>query len=288
IQARRFAECANPELLVYLEQRQVALEFLREIDLFIEGHPEISDCQEGRKLLQKINTEPPFAAYLSFLKGYLRPASRYIDGIIRTDHFRISPSFPYCPLSKKADLEIDDFFKGHDFRDDVVQKIDQEVQMGIHNLNQGYFVPLALRKLVSYALWGNPIDAFKWYEYCYQQDYLPHHYLPEHCVLTGVAKDTSRVEPRMVLNRDRKKYLGVRRRMAHAQEQGLGKNTAGSHNSHTRTQITQIDVVAVLLQEFRFALIRKGHRRVDIDKLCAKAKQCLDEERKAKTGKSSS
>lgn len=32
------------------------------------------------------------------------------------------------------------------------------------------------------------------------------------------------------------------------------------------------------------ALIRKGHRRIDIDKLCAKAKGLLDTERQNPTG----
>lgn len=45
------------------------------------------------------------------------------------------------------------------------------------------------------------------------------------------------------------------------------------------------DVLEVLIAEYRHALIRRAHRRVEIDKMVAKAKQRLDQERDDPTGK---
>jgi hypothetical protein len=45
-----------------------------EIDQFLQGHPEIASCPEGRTLLHQLSTLPPLQAYKYFLKGYTRPA----------------------------------------------------------------------------------------------------------------------------------------------------------------------------------------------------------------------
>lgn len=150
--------------------------------------------------------------------------SRYLDGIIRTDHFRIPESVPYCSLSKKYDPELIEFFDGFDYRYDIMDRIDQEVQKGIQQLNCGVLVPLALRKLICYSLWGNPVDAYKWFEYSYQHDYMPHHYLPEHVVLGYIPKSSSR-EPRMTIECDEKKHLPIRSRMTRASDQGVGESS---------------------------------------------------------------
>ena len=41
----------------------------------------------------------------------------------------------------------------------------------------------------------------------------------------------------------------------------------------------------VLMTEYRYALVRNGHRRIDIDKLCASAQKRLEQERSYPTGK---
>jgi hypothetical protein len=73
-QIRRFATCRDRELLAYLEARGISVGFLHEIDQFIQAHPEIATCAEGRSTLRQISTLPPREAYLYFLKGYTRPA----------------------------------------------------------------------------------------------------------------------------------------------------------------------------------------------------------------------
>jgi len=151
--------------------------------------------------------------------------TRYLQGIIKTNYFKVPVSFPYCPLSKKYDAELVEFFDGFEFRHDVIDRIDHEVQMGIQKLNRGVFVPLGLRKLISYAVWGNPVDAYKWFEYSYQQDYLPHHYLPEHVMLIQVPSPNT-AQPSMTVDCIPKKHLRVRSLMKRADDQGVGESTA--------------------------------------------------------------
>jgi hypothetical protein len=192
---------------------------------------------------------------------------RYVDGIIKKEYFQLDGVFHYCPLRKKYDPELDDFFKGFDYRYDILDSIDREVYMGIQELDYGYNVSTSLRKLICYAVWGNPIDAYKYFEYSYQRDFMPHHYLPDHVILGHVPKADHYTEPRACEVGHEKKHWFVRLRMARAQDQG-------------------VDVLDVLLAEYKTVLLRKGHRRVTIDKLCADANYRLDEERRNPTGKS--
>jgi hypothetical protein len=59
---------------VYLAGRSISPEFLREIDLFLEGHPEIASCSAGRNMLRELSTLRPMAAYTLFIRGYTKPA----------------------------------------------------------------------------------------------------------------------------------------------------------------------------------------------------------------------
>jgi hypothetical protein len=42
---------------------------------------------------------------------------------------------------------------------------------------------------------GYPADAYKFYEYNYQEEYMPHRYLPEHVVLNDIPKPPTYTEP---------------------------------------------------------------------------------------------
>jgi hypothetical protein len=48
--------------------------------------------------------------------------------------------------------------------------------------------------------------------------------------------------------------------------------------------LTAPDVLEVLIAEYRFALVRRAHRRGEIDDLVHKAKERLDRERRDPTG----
>ncbi|KAH7093743.1 hypothetical protein FB567DRAFT_610333 [Paraphoma chrysanthemicola] len=289
IPLRRFADCHDAELEEYLASRAISCGFLTEIDLFLQGHPEIATCVEGRKMLRQLATLPPLEAYKCFLKGYTLPArfvapsplapppsglslavfpmpsTEYLDGIIRSEYFRLPLDFPYQPLSTKRDPELDEFFDGFEYRHDIIARIDREVRLGMKDLAYGRAVPLALRKLVCYALWGNLVDAYKWFEYSYQGEFMPHRYLPEHVILGHLPKPVNRGAPRPSILTGYRKHGDVRARMARANDQG-------------------VDVLDVLIAEYRLALVRKAHRRLEIERLVSEAKQRLENERQRPTG----
>jgi hypothetical protein len=250
LQVRQFAHTRDGDLLEYLASRDISSGFLAEIDQFLRGNPEIATCPEGRNTLTQLSSLPPLQAYRYFLKGYTRPA-RYVDGVVRTDDFSMPTGFPYRPLAEKHDPELLEFFDGFDYRHDVIDRIDHEVRHGMRELAEFRPISLALRKLVCYAVWGNPVDAYKWYEYSYQNEYMPHRYvwsgccswdvmggreglqrvlslttfryLPEHVVLVNIpkAKDVSVPRPHHLSSY--KNHIDVRARMARANDQGVGE-----------------------------------------------------------------
>ncbi|UPX20143.1 uncharacterized protein EKO05_0010385 [Ascochyta rabiei] len=264
-QARSFAESADDELLSYMAARSISRGFLIEIDQFLCGHPEIADCPEGRDTISQLNTSSPLEAYKYFLRGYTRPA-RYIDGILKSGYFTLPTNFSYRPLRSKTDTELVDFFHGFEYRHDIIDRIDEVVRRGVHAMSLGRAVPSGYRQLICYAIWGNPSDAYKWYEYSLQEEYLPHRYLPEHVVLGHVPKLAGGAEPQPSILDSSRRHMDVRYRMARANDEG-------------------IDVLDVLMTEFRAALVRRGFRRVDIDNLYVGAKIRLENERRDPTGK---
>jgi hypothetical protein len=149
--------------------------------------------------------------------------SRYIDGLITTDAFALPRNFSFQALNTKSDPELIDFFDGFDYRHDIIERIDNEVYAGIREWVNGRHVSSGLRKLICYAVWGNPVDAYKWFEYSYQNEYMPHRYLPDHVVLSEVPKPSDYTEPRPSMLYGHKKHGDVRARMARANDQGVGK-----------------------------------------------------------------
>jgi len=159
---------------------------------------------------------------------------RYPDGIIRTDNFPLPLGYPYQPLSTKLDPELVEFFDGFEYRHDIIDRIDQEVRMAMRELAYGGTIPPGLRKLVCYAIWGNPVDAYKWFEYSYQREHMPHRYLPEHVVLGDVPKPAGYTEPRPLSDSGPKKHGEVRARMARANDQGVGTSRSLLFTHDTR------------------------------------------------------
>jgi hypothetical protein len=153
---------------------------------------------------------------------------RYVGGIIRTDAFTMPMSFEYQPLGYKTDPELVDFFDGHQYRDDVIDSIDQEVYAALQAIAYGRYIPVALRKLVCYAVWGNPVEAYKYYEYSFQDQYMPHKYLPEHIILQYAPKAPKYTEPLPTLLTGHKRHRIVRLHMARAKDQGVGKSCGDS------------------------------------------------------------
>jgi hypothetical protein len=148
-----------------------------------------------------------------------------MDGIIRTDVFPVPRDFSYQPLSTKTDPELLEFFDGFEYRHDIIERIDQEVYVGMSDLANGRHISLSLRKLVCYAVWGNPADAYKYFEYSYQNEYMPHRYLPEHVILGHITKPADYTKPRPTVDSSYKRHYPVRSRMSRANDQGVGKHS---------------------------------------------------------------
>lgn len=210
-----------------------------ELDQFLRGHPEIATFPEGRDTIYQLNTLSPLEAYKYFLRGYTRPArsvgkfksimgvpadgDRYIDGIVKSKYFALPSNYPYRPLRTKIDPELVEFFDGFEYRYDIIDRIDDIVRGGIRELSLGRPVSAGYRRLICYALWGNPSDAYKWYEYSLQDDYLPHRYLPEHVVLAHIPMLAGEAHPRPSILGTSRRHMRVRFRMARANDQGIGE-----------------------------------------------------------------
>lgn len=263
---QRLSNSDDPELLGYLARRHVTIGFLHEIDLLLRNNPEL--YHYSREWADDFNSRRPLDAYKFFLKGYTKPA-RYVPGYLPDVQLFTLPQC-YIPvrLDVTYDEELADFFDGVPYRHDILQEIDRIVDGFCYQIQCGMFVKASDRRLVVYALWGNPIDAYKYYEYNYQTTWLKHRHLPEHIELDKVPKSDNYTLPvASVIGPDEghRSHQATRMRMARAHDQG-------------------IDVLEVLIQDFVCRLAQKGHRRNHIEKMKRKAQDALNEERKAPQG----
>jgi len=158
LQFREFAPLRDPDLLAYLDSRNISVGFLIEIDQYLRGHPEITSCPQGLTMLQTMNALSPLEAYRIFIKGYTRPA-RYRDGIVTTN-FSLPVGFRPPPLKARLDPELEEFFDGFEYRWDILENIDRTVAKACVAMATGRFVNSSLRRLICYAVWGNPVDAY--------------------------------------------------------------------------------------------------------------------------------
>ncbi|KAF2092419.1 hypothetical protein NA57DRAFT_25189, partial [Rhizodiscina lignyota] len=222
---RSLAESLDAELLMYLAQRRITPGFLNEIDLFLRGHPELAEYTPD--FVRRFNNARPLAAYRFFLKGYTRPA-RYVPGILpeRDDQITLPHELP--SVASTVDDELVDFFDGYEYRYDILRRIDDQVRALCNFLRSGGRLTWTQRLLVGLTLFGNPVDAYKHYEYNYQTEWLPHRYLPEHVVLSEVPKEPDYSVPTARVrtldgadDKTRHTFLNTRRKMARANDAGV-------------------------------------------------------------------
>ena len=163
----------------------------------------------------------------------------YVDGIVKSEYFTLPADYPYRPLRTKIDPELVEFFDGFEYRHDIIDRIDIAVRGGIHELSLGRPLPSGYRRLICYALWGNPSDAYKWYEYSLQDEYLPHRYLPEHVVLGHIPKLVGEANPQPSSLDNSRRHPGVRFRMARANDEGIGEYLHGPTPNYSSTDTLQ-------------------------------------------------
>ncbi|OCL05369.1 hypothetical protein AOQ84DRAFT_252231, partial [Glonium stellatum] len=225
-QFQQLAMSDDPDLLEYLTKRHISPGFLFEIDQFLRAHPELLEYAPA--FVKEFNSASPLRAYKHFLKGYTKPA-RYIRGVIPDGEVTFPADFRPPELIKAYDEELTEFFDGFEYRYDILERIDRDVYDACQELKARITVPHRRRRLVAYAVFGNPVDTFKYYEYNYQTEWLAHRYLPEHVVLSEIPKpeDYTEPEPSVLGSRDDPKPEGQREhrltrlRMARAKDQGV-------------------------------------------------------------------
>jgi hypothetical protein len=149
---------------------------------------------------------------------------------VKPDNFMMPVDYPYQPLSTKTDPELVEFFEGFEYRWDIIHRIDEAVRAGLEKLSLGRPIPSGYRRLVCYAVWGNPSDAYKWYEYQLQEEYLPHRYLPEHVILRNLPKLAGDAIPLPSSLDNPSRHKDVRYKMARANDGGVGKSIIAPHN----------------------------------------------------------
>lgn len=148
---------------------------------------------------------------------------RYLKGIIQAENISIPLDRLNHRLAERYDPELDAHINGHMYPYDILFTIDEEAKRGIKEVLAGRSVRLGLRKLICYALWGNPVDAYKWYQYQYQETNLSLCYLPEHLVLMEIPKADNYFSPRPDVTYGSKKYGYIRNSMARAHDEGIGR-----------------------------------------------------------------
>ncbi|KAF2139265.1 uncharacterized protein K452DRAFT_275420, partial [Aplosporella prunicola CBS 121167] len=218
---QKLANSRDPTLLSYLQRRHITPNFLNEIDKFLANHPEIADY--APRFVQDFNSLTPFDAYRYFLKGYTRPA-RYIKDHLPEGNFVLPVGFKYERLVNAVDEELIGFFEGHDYRYDILEEIDCQVAYFVADLQRGHLLKRADRTLVVYAIWGNPVDAYKYFEYNYQTKWLKHRYLSEHIVLDDIPRQDGYSLPNPRQTGEDEGHRGhymVRLRMARAADEGV-------------------------------------------------------------------
>lgn len=81
----------------------------------------------------------------------------------------------YIPLLVNAyDVELVDFFDGYDYRSDLLELIDVHVADLVGQYNRGVPLGLSQYKILQFVVYGNPVDAYKYFEYNYQTEWLAH------------------------------------------------------------------------------------------------------------------
>lgn len=169
--------------------------------MFLSNNPEIAEYAPD--FVQRFNSGRPVESYRIFLKGYTKPA-RYLNGILPTTDEETGVKLPIIipSITGVDDIELRDFFDGYEYRMDILQKIDDEVHHLAAMLRNAGSLTFPQRHLLSLSIWGNPACAFKYYEYNYQTDWLPHRHLPEHVILLEAPKqETVSPVPRVELGR---------------------------------------------------------------------------------------
>lgn len=78
------------------------------------------------------------------------------------------------PLAKAYDVELVDFFDGWNYRYDILEQMDHHIADLMRQHEHGVRLTSAQYKMLQFGVYGNPVDAYKYFEYNYQSEWLAH------------------------------------------------------------------------------------------------------------------
>lgn len=199
-----------------------------------------------------------------------------------------------------------DFFGRYRYRDDVLKRIDREVYELVWTLWTGprFKRPPTYpdRQLVVLALYGNLVDVYKFYEYCYQTEWMPHRKIGEHSkfitllsfgcwnadmsvdILREIASFAERPEP--VRNPHIYPVSAHSSQPTPRQISYPGEDCQEDRRAHKPTRVRMarandvgMNVINVLLEDFTAVLWRRGFRGSSLVTMRTQAIRDIDHQR---------
>ncbi|KEQ94145.1 hypothetical protein AUEXF2481DRAFT_294266 [Aureobasidium subglaciale EXF-2481] len=167
------ARRADQDLLAYLQKRKISLHFLNDIDNFLKGHPEL--LKACPSWCHSLNDLPPLQAYLFFVKGYLRPA-RYEDGALPGPEDEQIPTRPISLEHHSHDPELHEHVTDIGQCLELLGGLDQVIWLLTQAYHSGQRLDERQIILLIMATYAQPVDALKYYEYCYMASFHPDRY----------------------------------------------------------------------------------------------------------------
>ncbi|KAH0367818.1 hypothetical protein KCU65_g4386, partial [Aureobasidium melanogenum] len=288
---------ADQELLEYLQKRKISSHFLNDIDNFLKRHPGL--LKACPSWCYQLNALSPLQAYLFFVKGYLRPA-RYVDGALPGPEDEQIPARPISLEHHSHDPELYDHVTDIGQCLELLGRLDEVVWLLTKAYHSGQRLNELQFNLLTMATYAQPVDALKYYEYCYWPS-LQNRIVQEHNVLGHLVRNPappSRPAPpagprRAPRPSARSAYKARRARKARYRrepvaDQPFGLKASGVEVMTTHRRVRKLmamaadrgdDAVAVLIDCFAQAVQTRSMRglgKVELNRVCEVACEALE------------
>ncbi|KEQ61288.1 uncharacterized protein M437DRAFT_52022, partial [Aureobasidium melanogenum CBS 110374] len=174
------ARRADQELLDYLQKRKISFHFLNDIDDFLKRHPGL--LKACPSWCYQLNALSPLQAYLFFVKGYLRPA-RYVEGALPAPEDEQIPARPISLEHHSHDPELYDHITDIGQCLELLGQLDESVWILTKAYHSGRRLNELQFHLLTMATYAQPVDALKYYEYCYLPSVYSNRYARWECLV---------------------------------------------------------------------------------------------------------
>ncbi|KAH0339841.1 hypothetical protein KCU81_g7060, partial [Aureobasidium melanogenum] len=291
------ARRADQELLDYLQKRKISFHFLNDIDDFLKRHPGL--LKACPSWCYQLNALSPLQAYLFFVKGYLRPA-RYVEGALPAPEDEQIPARPISLEHHSHDPELYDHITDIGQCLELLGQLDESVWILTKAYHSGRRLNELQFHLLTMATYAQPVDALKYYEYCYLPSVYSNRIIQEHNVLGHLVRNPAppiRPAPTTAPRRAprpsaRSAYKARRARKARYRrepvaDQPFGLKASGVEFMATHRRVRKLmamaadrgdDAVAVLIDCFAQAVQARGAKmsRDELNRVCEVACEALE------------